>query len=307
VDSWLPAVLNAFDKSGIVKDHPDGSAGGAFWHQIAHTDPAGVSCLMRLLHLHLVWALQAEHSKLKGRSPIAAPTSSSSSSSSSSSRPQSLQVPCYHEQYLSAMGAPSNKMEARSAAPPLAAAAFVGCLHREAMQACYEGSSQSTSSGSSSSSSSQLAASTPRQQQQQQQQPFSAAEWHQLEAADVVPMPEQLLIVLEAALMGHPAFLIIAIDLFKATATVLQRRGCLNAAGSVLMPPVLHLLSLAVQHAVQQPQQLEAEDYRLPDMGNAFAALVADLLRAAGRCGWLPVWYVSVCCCLLVFTLNLCD
>jgi hypothetical protein len=117
-------------------------------------------------------------------------------------------------------------------------------------------------------------------------------------------MPEQLLMVLEAALLGHqhPAILIGAIHLFTATATALRRRGCLNAAGGVLLPPVLHLLSLALQHALQHPQQLLAEAYDLPELRDSFAALVAMLLQAAGvnsyqfasvhACGMfmLPTW-----------------
>jgi hypothetical protein len=104
--------------------------------------------------------------------------------------------------------------------------------------------------------------------------------------------------VLEAALIGQrfPAFLVTAIDLFTATARALRRHGCLNTAGSVLLPPVLHLLSLALQHALQHPQQLVAEGYELPLLRNSFAALVAMLLRAAGatghQCGMvlLPIW-----------------
>jgi hypothetical protein len=263
---------------------------------MARTDPAGVSCLLQLLHMQLASALQAEHSRLKGRSAIAAPAttetnnsrSSSSRGCSSGSKPQGLQVPCYHEQYLISIGAPTSKIEARSPVAPLSATPFVSMLHREAMQACYQRSGQATTtSSSSSSSSSPLALSPPRQQQQQT---LTAADWHQLGEAAVVPMPEQLLMVLEAALIGHPGFITQALDLFTATATALQHHGCLNAAGSVLLPPVLHLLSLALQHALQHPQWLETDDYALPglcdDLMAKYAALVAILLQAAGATGY---------------------
>jgi hypothetical protein len=293
----MTALLKVLAYAGICERQPDDSAYAACWQQMALADSSGVSCLLRLLHMHLAWALQEEHSRLRGRSTIPAPAAagnnSSSSRAGSSSRRQGLQVPRYHEQCLNDFGTPANNIESHRAAmpTPLDAAAIPAIkLHMEAMQAHCRISGHATtttsSSGSSSSSStSQIAAPLPRQQQQQRHI-LSAAQWQQLGEAAVVPMPEQLRLVVEAALLGPPAILILAIDLFAAPAAALQHHGCLNAAGSVMLPSVLHLLSLAVPHALQHPQLREVEEDGPSVLRLDFAALVAVLLQAAGVIGY---------------------
>jgi hypothetical protein len=276
----------------------DGDEAAAAFSELVCADPVGAACLMRLLHLQLAWGLQAEHSRLKGRSPIAAQPSSSSSSSlraSSSDRQQGssgqqdLAVDAYHEGYLSAVGAPTGKLNVCDDAlpPPLVTVVLVTArLHQWSLLACHASSSSSSSSAGTSAATA-AAAAPAAVNLQQQLLPHSCVQgcsWQTLETVAVLPTLQQLLLLIEAALL-HPAGCCRSVfDVLMSTLSVLRVRGCLEAAVAELLPPVLQQLSLAVRHVVQHPEQLDGP---LESICSGYAGLVAALL-AAGEAGATP-------------------
>jgi hypothetical protein len=117
---------------------------------------------------------------------------------------------------------------------------------------------------------------------QQQQVPDSTdlSGWQRLESAAAVPTLQQLLLLLEAALLDPLESCGPAVELFSRTASVLHAHGCLAAAVPELLPPVLHMLPLAMQYVLPQPEQLEYGDPT--EMCDEYAFLVSQLLAAGG-------------------------
>jgi hypothetical protein len=209
---------------------------------------------MTLLHLQVAWALQAEHSRLKGRSPIAA---HAPSSSSSSRRQQGLAVTSYHEDYLAMMGAPTKQLilQHDPPPPPMTMAGIVQSLHLRALMACIGSGSSRSSSGSGNAAGSNVT-------------------WKSLETAAVVPSQLQLLLMLEAALLDPEQCCSATAKLFELTVGALRSYDCLEAAVPVLLPLVMDQLQLAVQY-VQQPEQLGVD---AAETCGTFAAVVTMLL-----------------------------
>jgi hypothetical protein len=244
----------------------DGPEAAYTFTQLVAADPAGAASLMRLLHLQVAWALQAEHSRLNGRSPIPAQApsfSSRGSSSSSSKRQQGLAVASYHEEYLASLGAPTKQLVLRRdpPPPPMTMAGIVSNLHARALMACIN-------SRSSSSSSSSICGNPAG----------SEVSWKSLETAAVAPSQQQLLLLLEAALLNPEDCCSAAMDLFQLTVDTLRYYNCLEAAVPVLLPIVLGQLQLAVQY-VQQPEQLDAT---AEEMCEGYAVTVSQMLAAGG-------------------------
>jgi hypothetical protein len=244
----------------------DGVEAGSAFSQLVCADPAGAASLLRLLHLQVAWALQVEHSRLNGRSPIAAQASSSSSSSSSSSkRQQGLVVASHHEEYLASMGAPTKQLVLLRdpPPPPMTMAGIVQSLHVRALLASIRSRSRSSSSSSSSTSSSSAG---------------SNVTWKSLETAAVVPSQQQLLMMLEAALLDPEQCCHATVRLFDLTVDILRYHNCLEAAAPVLLPLVLNELQFAVQY-VQQPEQLGVGAEKICE---TYVVLVAHLVAAGG-------------------------
>eukprot|EP00883_Tetradesmus_obliquus_P001577 jgi/Sobl393_1/11647/SZX73502.1 len=227
----IDALAEMLAMSGMLEDSDGG--GPAAWEQLALDNQAGACCLLRLLHLQLAWSLQAEHGKLKGRSPIAAQLPSSSSSSSSSR--QQILLPCYHQQYLRAVGAPTDKLAA-VCPRPLALATLAAAMHTHAARA-------------------QQQQKKKKKKKKKKQSTLSVAAWHELEVSALVPTPEQLLMVLEAAVLDPPNGIGFALHMFSVTCCSLAEHGCLEEAAGVLLPPALHLLPLVVQHVAPAPSE----------------------------------------------------
>jgi uncharacterized membrane protein YgcG len=147
-------LLQVLSSSIVPIDMPEATLNHnvQIFQQLLSANTAVASCLMRLLHLVVAWAAQAEHKRVKGISAVpmqaaalASSSSNRSSSSSSSSNPQraskksssrsgstSLQqqrrqqqqqrcveVPAYHEQFLAAVGGCLNSKQARNTPPDL--------------------------------------------------------------------------------------------------------------------------------------------------------------------------------------------
>jgi hypothetical protein len=229
-------------------------------------DPAGGACLMQLLHLQVAWSLQALHSKLKGKSPIteqpyssnstrSSRASSSSSSSRSRQQQQQLEVPCFHEQYLAALGAPNGKLTLQGIPPPIEWVAVAHSFHVQVLRAgCDRNSSSSSSS--------------------------STASWRSLQRVGL-PSLEQQLLLLEAALLDPFECCGEAVGLFCDTVTGLRMHKCLRAAAPLLLPPVLHLLGPIVAYVMPHPEQLEG--FSMEEVCADYWQAVSQLLMAGAR------------------------
>jgi hypothetical protein len=263
------------ERAGIMADDDisEGAAGCHAYMQLTKADPPGTACLLRLLHLQLAWAVQGKHSRRKGRSAIVALLRSSSGSV----RRQQLEVTRYHAQYTAALGAPRKKRNQERQPPPMMAANFVEGMHSWALMLMPHDNS-SNADGS-------LDYAVRALLQQQLPQEFSScdlADWHRLQATAAVPSVQQLLVILEAALLDPFTCCGPAVSLFSDATRMLRLHGCLGAAVPVLLQPVLHLLPLVVQHVLLNLEKLETGS--MEEIHERFAAVMADLLEAGG---WL--------------------
>jgi hypothetical protein len=77
-----------------------------------------------------------------------------------------------------------------------------------------------------------------------------------------------------------------AVQLFSCTTNALHAYGCLEAAVPELLPPVMHVLPLAVQHVL--PHGDELEFCNATGMQEQYSDLVGVLLAAGEQvvCSW---------------------
>jgi hypothetical protein len=291
------------------------------FHQLVSANPAGASCLMRLLHLPVAWAVQAEHTRLRGASPAPMPaatvggTNSSSSSSSSqggsntirkrSSKGRSkqqqqlgLEVPAYHEQYLAAVGAPPNSKHVSSPPPPLKLSEQVWAWHMQTMLTC------ASNVGSSSSSNNSIVLPGGSQHQQGQHQHNSSgsslAAWRRLETTAAVPGPEQFLLAIQAATLAPTQCAAATVKLLHFTLRTMRcyddhnDHSSLAAAAELLLQPVLQLLGPTVTYTAagiippgaqgdQGTNAVAATAQELSELCDDYAAVVTLLMGAGER------------------------
>jgi hypothetical protein len=236
------AVAGKLDSSGTV-------ARLAAFSEMANASPAGAAALLRSLYVTAAWAVEAEHQRHKGLSPslsvqlpMTTRSSSSSSSRSSSNRYQPLKVPSYHTQYLNSCGITwkSNSHEPL----PVACIRLFAEMHQQAMETCRNHSSQPAAS---------LALQQQQQQllpqpQQQQQVAASFTLWRQLQVSQVLPGPEQLLLLLQSTVLQPEFLAVTAVNIWEITLAALDRHNCAAAAAELLLQPALYLLGPAVMH-----------------------------------------------------------
>jgi hypothetical protein len=120
-----------------------------------------------------------------------------------------------------------------------------------------------------------------QRQQQQQQRAESLKKWRHLEAREILPGPEQLLLALEVALLQPDIHAVDAMHLWCSTAEQLSMHGGMEAAVELLLQPFLHLLGPAVVHC---SAALELNN----ELGNvillqSFAITTMRLVQCAGE------------------------
>jgi hypothetical protein len=233
----LAVVMNNCIVSGDL-----GAAVSAFF-EMAKELPQAAAALMDLLYVKVACALETAYVELSDQSLVQGRFNSSSSNSSSSSRgmrrAKGLAVPPYHKQFLADHGITWSAADT----PQLAFVHNLVVLQSEIL-AAYRGSSNTART-----------AAVLQQQQQQQGQGSAgsgAAEWRQLVSTGLLPpvTPEQLLLVLEAALLQPDVALTYALRLWGDTVTALADLGCLEMAVDVLLQPALHLLGPAAANSL---------------------------------------------------------